>query len=132
MTPYRSRQSTVIGRPKAVADGRRPTTNLLCPSCERQQRYISRLLYRYRQSALMRRADPGQAARDNLSALGHELREQAHVFVVDGFDLFRTELADFLATEIFASAFAGTSAGALAARSTVAAFGALGWARIAA
>ena len=50
----------------------------------------------------MRRADAGQAARDDLAALGHELAEQAKVLVVDVVDLLDAELALLLATEEFA------------------------------
>ena len=46
---------------------------------------------------------------DDLAALGHELRQQAHVFVVDGFNFLHAELANFLAAEIFASALASAA-----------------------
>ena len=66
---------------------------------------------------LMRRAYAGQAARDDLAALGYELAEQAIVLVVDVFDFFGAELANFLAPEKFASttAFAGRAAGTASA-----------------
>jgi hypothetical protein len=50
----------------------------------------------------MRRADASQAPRDDFAAFRHELREQTHVFVIDGLNLLRAKLADFLATEVLA------------------------------
>src|SRR5258708_33315997 len=54
----------------------------------------------------MWRADAGQAPRHDLSALGDELAKHAVVFVVDVFDFFDPELANFLAPEKLASATA--------------------------
>ena len=56
------------------------------------------------QLALVARADAGQAARNDLAALGHEALQQAHVAVADRVDLLRAELADLLAAEELASA----------------------------
>ena len=57
----------------------------------------------------MRSADPGQAPRDDLAALRHELREQADVLVIDGLNFLHAELANLLAPEIFAPAFAAAA-----------------------
>jgi hypothetical protein len=57
----------------------------------------------------MRSADSGQAARHDLAALGHELREQTHVLVVDILDFLDAELADLLAAKILAPAFTGAA-----------------------
>ena len=62
-----------------------------------------------RQTPLVRRANAGQTPRHDLAALGHELREQADVLVVDGFNLLDAELANLLAAEILASAFAAAA-----------------------
>src|SRR5579864_742324 len=77
---------------------------LTCPSCKRQQRDVAGLLDRRTQTALVWRAHTGQAARNDLPALGHKLRQQAHVFVIDRLDLLSTKLADLLATKIFSTA----------------------------
>jgi len=52
----------------------------------------------------MRRAHAGQTAGHDLAALGNKLREQAHVLVVNGFDLLGAEFAHLLAPEEFPSA----------------------------
>ena len=62
-----------------------------------------------RQTPLVRRANPGQAPRDDLAALRHELGEQPDVLVVDGLNFLHAELANLLAAKIFASAFAATA-----------------------
>jgi hypothetical protein len=67
----------------------------------------------------MARADAGHAARENLAALLHELREDVGAFVVDEIHFLDAELADFFLAEVLALA-AGPSAGT--ARSTGAAF----------
>src|SRR5688572_384453 len=64
---------------------------------ERQQRGDARALDGVLQLALMQRAGAGNAARQNLSALGDELLERLHVFEVDVLDLLDAELADALA-----------------------------------
>src|SRR5579859_2605527 len=59
----------------------------------------------------MGRAYSRQPARDNLAALGHELLQQAHIFVVDGVNFFHAEFANFLAPEkLAAAAFAAATA----------------------
>jgi hypothetical protein len=57
----------------------------------------------------MRSADPGQAARIDLPALGDELREQANVLIVNVLNPLDAEFANLLAAEILASAFAGAA-----------------------
>ena len=62
-------------------------------------------------------ADAGHAARKNLAALLHELRQDVGALVVDEVHLLDTELADFLFAEILALAAAraaGTTAGTTA------------------
>ena len=49
-------------------------------------------------------ADAGQAARNDLAALGDEALQQADIAVADGVDLLGAELADLLAAEELASA----------------------------
>src|SRR5260370_31507712 len=48
-------------------------------------------------AALVRRAHAGEPAGDDFSPLGDKLREQAHIFVVDGVNFFHAEFANFLA-----------------------------------
>src|ERR1051325_3291761 len=60
---------------------------------ERQQRDVSGALHRGRQLTLMARAVAGDAARNQLAALGDEAAEQPHVLVIDGNSL-GTEAAD--------------------------------------
>lgn len=79
-------------------------TVLICSACKRQQGDVARKLDRRTQAALMRRADAGQPPWHDLPALGHKLRQQTHIFVVDAVDLFDTELADLLAAEILPAA----------------------------
>jgi hypothetical protein len=57
----------------------------------------------------VRRAYAGQASRSDLAAFRHELRQQTHIFVIDRFDLLDAELANLLAPEKLAAAFAGTT-----------------------
>jgi len=59
------------------------------------------------------RADAGHAARENLAALLHELREDVGALVVDEVHFFDAELADFFLAEVLALA-AGASAGTTA------------------
>src|SRR5581483_2387913 len=75
---------------------------------KRQQGDVAGLLDGRGQTALVRHAHAGQTPRHDLAALGHKLSEQAVVLVVDGFDLLDAELANFLAPEVFATAFAAT------------------------
>lgn len=84
----------------------------------------------------MRRTYAGQAARHNFAAFGDELRQRPHVLVVDGVYFFHAEFANFLAPEIFASAFAaagttgsaGTRRAAFAAERTFAGWTVSRWA----
>jgi len=98
---------------------------------ERQQRDVAGALDGFAEPALVARADAGHAARENLAALLHELREDVGALVVDEVHLLDAKLADFLFAEILALAAArpawsaaGTSWAAFAARSAVAAAGA--------
>src|ERR1700722_4168631 len=75
---------------------------------KRQQCDVARLFDGGRQASLVRRADSGQAARNDLAALRHKLRQQPDVFVVDGLNFLHAELADLLAAKIFTSTFAAT------------------------
>jgi hypothetical protein len=59
----------------------------------------------------MRGAYAREPTRHDLAALGDELPEHSEVLVVDTLDLFHAELADFLAPEKLAPAFARRSAG---------------------
>ena len=70
-----------------------------------QQGDVARLLDGSRKPPLMRSADAGQPARNDLSALGDKLRKQSHIFVVDRFDFLDAEFADFFAAEKLAAAF---------------------------
>ena len=80
----------MAGMPQPGLNRMRPggiPSDCLTTSGERQQRYVARLLDGFRHPALMWSAHPGQAARNELSALGNKLREQPHVLVVDIVDL---------------------------------------------
>ena len=81
----------------------------LVPGRERQQGDIPGLLDGAGQTALMRGADAGQAARNDLAALGHKPLQQTDIAVGDGVDLLGTELAHLLAAKELAAA-AGTAA----------------------
>ena len=78
----------------------------------------------------MTRANAGHAARQNLAAFLHELRQDVGALVVDEVHLLDTELADLLFAEILALAAArtaGTTArAALTTRATWAAMSAAG------
>src|SRR5579863_9719798 len=95
----------------------RPLATVVLPSAEGQQRDIPRLLDGVGQAALVWRAHAGQAPGNDLAALRHESRQQAHILVVDPVDLLDAEFANFLAAEEFPAACAGT-AGAAAGTST--------------
>jgi hypothetical protein len=86
---------------------------------EGHQRDVAGALDGYAEPTLVARADAGHAARENLAALLHELREDVGALVVDEVHLLDAKLADFLLAEILALA-ARASAGT--ARSTGAAF----------
>src|SRR5580658_4493301 len=66
----------------------------------------------------MRSTYSGQASRRDLAALGYELSQQTHIFVIDRFDLFNAELANFLASEEFAATFARTARASSGTRTT--------------
>ena len=87
------------------------------------QRDVAGALDGNAEPTLVARADAGHAARENLAALLHELREDVGALVVDEVHLLDTELTDFLLAEILALAAArtaGTTAGAaFATRTTV-------------
>src|SRR5262249_1414527 len=76
------------------------------PSGKRQQSDVACLLDCGGKPPLMRCAHACQSAGNDLSALGDELRKQAHVFVVDCFDLLDAEFANLLATEELPAGFA--------------------------
>jgi hypothetical protein len=99
-------------------------------SGERKQRDVARALDRFAEPALVTRADAGHAARQDLSALLHKLRQNVGALVVDEIHLLDTKLADFLFAEILALAAArtaGTTArAALTTRATWAAMSAAG------
>ena len=98
---------------------------------EGQKRDVARPLDGFAEPALVARADSGHAARKNLAALLHELREDVGTLVVDEVHLLDAELADFLFSEVLALAAArapwaaaGTSWAAFTAWSAVSAAGA--------
>jgi hypothetical protein len=66
----------------------------------------------------MTSADAGHAARQNLAALLHELRQDVGALVVDEVHLFDTKLADFLLAEILALAATRAAGTTWAARAT--------------
>jgi hypothetical protein len=69
-----------------------------------QQRDVARPLDGHAQPALMTRANARHAARQNLPALLHELRQDVRAFVVDHVHLLDAELAHLLLPEILALA----------------------------
>jgi hypothetical protein len=92
------------------------------PCCKGQQSNIARLLNRFRQTALVRGADPGKAPRHNLAALGHKPLQQTNIPIGDGVNLLGAEFADLLAAEEFAASAGsagstGTASGTAAAGS---------------
>ena len=76
---------------------------------KRQQRDVARALDGHAEPTLMARANSGHAARQNLAAFLHELRENVRALVVDEVHLLDTKLADFLLAEILALAAARAS-----------------------
>ena len=78
-------------------------------SGERKQRDVARALDRFAEPALVTGANSGHAARQNLAALLHELRQDVGTLVVDEVHLLDTKLADFLFAEILALAAARTA-----------------------
>jgi hypothetical protein len=79
---------------------------ILVPRREWQQGDVAGLLNGARESPLVRGADTGQTAGNNLAPLGDELLQQPHIAVVDGVDLLHAELTDLLAPEELAPAWA--------------------------
>src|ERR1700686_3920360 len=79
----------------------------------------------------MRRAHARQAPGHDLAALGDKLPEQPVIFVVDVGDLLGAELANFLAPEKLASAFARRSAGSGTATAAAEAGTVSGWPELA-
>src|SRR6267143_7135773 len=69
-----------------------------------QQSDVARPLDRHAQPALMARAHAGHPARQNLSTLLHELRQNVRALVVDEVHLLDAELANLLLPEILALA----------------------------
>lgn len=67
---------------------------------ERHQRDITSAFDGHAEPALMPRADTGHAARENLAALLHELRQNVRALVVDKIHLLDAKLADFLLAKI--------------------------------
>src|SRR5215472_10562186 len=65
----------------------------------------------------MRCAYARQPARDNLSALRHELPQQPVILIVDVFDFLRAELANLLTPEKFTSAALARRSARTASRS---------------
>src|SRR5262252_648458 len=57
----------------------------------------------------MGRTHAGEAPRDDLAALGHELLQQTDFFVVDVIDLLDAELANLLAPEKLAATLAASA-----------------------
>jgi hypothetical protein len=98
---------------------------------EWQERDVAGALDGFAKPSLVARADAGHAARENLAAFLHELRQDVGALVVDEVHLLDAELADFLLAEVLALAAAwsawtaGTSAwSAFAAWSAVSTTGA--------
>src|ERR1700722_10826900 len=68
--------------------------------CKRQQGDVAGFQNGVGKAALVRRADAGNAARNDFAALGDEGLKRTHVLIVDVVHLFHAEAADLLATEI--------------------------------
>jgi hypothetical protein len=97
-------------------------------ACEWQQSDVTGTFDGFAQPALVARANARHAARENFSALLHELRQDVGALVVDEIHFLDTELADFLLAEVLtlaaaraAWAAAWTSGAAFAAWSAVSA-----------
>jgi len=69
-----------------------------------QESDVARPLDGHAQPALVPRANARHAARQNLSALLHELRQDVRALIVDEVHLFDAELANFFLAEILALA----------------------------
>jgi hypothetical protein len=74
-----------------------------------QQRDVASALDRFAKPPLVARADAGHAARENLAAFLHELRQDVGALIVDEVHLLDAELADFLFAEILALAATGSA-----------------------
>src|SRR5579864_1695218 len=97
---------------------------------EGHQRNVAGALDRYAEPALMTRAHSRHAARKNLAALLHELRQNVSALVIDEVHLLDAKLADFFLPEILALSAArpagtatGSAGSAFAPRTTVTATG---------
>src|SRR5258706_13007372 len=102
------------------------------------QRELARALDRRLQFALVHGAGAGDAARQDLAALGHERSQQLDVLVVDIVDLVRAELADlpapkhraalalFLVPRLLVAAAAAASTAPAAARASLSKWHCLG------
>src|SRR6266850_1934740 len=71
-----------------------------CAACKRHEGDVPRALNRDAQPALVPRAHAGHPARQNFSALLHELRQDVRALVVDEIHLLDAELANLLLAEI--------------------------------
>jgi hypothetical protein len=69
-------------------------------ACERQQSDVARTLDRHAQPPLVTRTHTRHAARQNLSALLHELRQNVRALVVNEVHLLDAKLANLLLAEI--------------------------------
>src|SRR5690348_15369078 len=67
---------------------------------KRQQCDVARLLDRFRQTTLMRRAHPGDTPGSNLASIADEGSQHAGVLIIDVVDLLDAEPAHLLAPEI--------------------------------
>src|ERR1700738_804697 len=75
-----------------------------CAACKRHESNVPRALDGHAQPALMARAHASHPARQNFSALLHELRQDVRALVVDEIHLLDAELAHLLLPEILALA----------------------------
>jgi hypothetical protein len=98
------------GRPSLPQSGTRETQYLSCR--EGQQGDIASPLDSGCQAALVRCAHAGETPRHDLAALGHELLQQPHVFVIDIVNFLDTELADLFAAKELAPGIASAGSGA--------------------
>src|SRR6266481_6731799 len=71
-----------------------------CAARKRHEGDVPRPLNRHAQPALVPRAHAGHPARQNFSALLHELRQNVRALVVDEIHLLHAELANLLLAEI--------------------------------
>src|SRR2546425_552433 len=85
---------TFMARPNLEGNPPRVPLSLLVGRDVRQQRDRARALDGVGERALVPRAAAGNAARNDLAALGDEATQTPDVLVVDDVDLVRAELAD--------------------------------------